>query len=513
MDNELDLVEPTMGPRKKAITWLIETPPKIREFAYQYYASEHYNALAKQAQTLIEEELKNLTDEKGDKVQAKVTCRAKKRDSLEEKLKMREIERGKKYESYEEIQKDVKDLAGVRIILYTPTQAQHDSVKKMVLGIWGSDYVEQIKHDGKSSSKGSKETHFDAQKKKGYVRKNLGYQAYHYRALMKKSHEKEGIYDHQQHDWVEIQVVSALGHAWAEAGHDVLYKSYAYGPPSEREERILDALSGLVSTGDLLLEEFRGLVNERTNRRWSSLEEFAIFLRRTDVLENEYEEAGYDTLGEGYRPDFSPDTANIVYCFLEIIDMHYPLAVRNTLQADLGYNHNPIKRLEEVATFNPNLKPPPGFLAPLCLILKMLSKYDEKNDNNRAISTTIRNDYSAHEKCVKMMEALMLLQMFAGGAAQAKNLLHNISLETPYRDSLNFVLQSPHRFDGTDPKFVEEGLQPAWEWFGNQVHDPASLCGLFFRLTIMGVSTGSGEFKLLRNLKIGSLSRPGTLED
>ena len=53
---------------------------------------------------------------------------------------------------------------------------------------------------------------------------------------------------------MEVQVVSALGLAWAEAEHEVRYKFYAHDPRTEEEERLLarllDTLSGSVSSGE-----------------------------------------------------------------------------------------------------------------------------------------------------------------------------------------------------------------------------------------------------------------------
>jgi ppGpp synthetase/RelA/SpoT-type nucleotidyltranferase len=530
--DELIVRKPT-----KATTWLFETPEVIRRFVYQTYSREHHNALAERAKSLIEAKLKHLRDQNGDEVQAKLTCRAKKKDSLEEKLKMREIEKGTAYVDDDDIEKDVKDLAGVRIILYTPTQAQHDSVKRMVLDIWGPD-VKEKKHDGSEPSTKFKAEQVDAQKKRGYVRKHFGYQAVHYRAPMKKEQEVEEVYEHKTNDWVEIQVVSALGHAWAEAGHDVQYKSYAFGPPTEREERILDALSGLVSTGDLLLEEFRGLVNKRTYAKWKIQEEFAIFFRQTDVLEkprDEYAEDGeedLEALEVGYRGDFSPDTANIVFRFLVSIEKDYPLAVRNALMVNLGYNHDPVKSLEDmkkrkenqelnIPTFKPHLEFPKGYLAPLCLIVTLLSKYDQENKTLKEHKgdTNGTSTPAVPEKCSIMMEALVLLQTFAGNSATAKNFLNEIKFEESEKESLNFVLQSPHRSKcfavdlGKDNDWLEDSLRAAWQWFEKQLKEPASLCGLFFRLVKMGVVKETNEVKRLKELKIGSLSRSGTLAD
>jgi len=88
-----------------------------------------------------------------------------------------------------------------------------------------------------------------------------------------KKEQEAGKYKHKKGDRVEIQVVSALGNAWAEAGHDVLYKTHAYGEPTVTEHRILDALNGLVRSGELLLEQFHEAFMRRTKTKWEHLDQ------------------------------------------------------------------------------------------------------------------------------------------------------------------------------------------------------------------------------------------------
>jgi ppGpp synthetase/RelA/SpoT-type nucleotidyltranferase len=87
---------------------------------------------------------------------------------------------------------------------------------------------------------------------------------------------------------VEIQVVSALSHPWAEVSYDMLYKGLSYGPPPAAEEyRILDTLNGLIVSGDALMEQYGDLVSRRTTLRWTSFEQFDLFLQRTELLQSE----------------------------------------------------------------------------------------------------------------------------------------------------------------------------------------------------------------------------------
>ena len=83
---------------------------------------------------------------------------------------------------------------------------------------------------------------------------------------------------------------------------------------------------------------------------------------------------------------------------------------------------------------------------------------------------------------------------------------------------INFVLLDPERLntDPCDQKWINKTLQPAWDWFREQALDEKSLCGLFFRLAVMGVPlkdmkemNDHQRRKELRIGKIGSLSGSG----
>lgn len=503
------------GPQKRAVTFLLTTPDIIRNFVKNDYVREHYNAMAEQAKLLIENKLKNLKDSNEEEVQAKVTYRAKTRKSLEEKLKLKNLKREVPYKEPREIWDDVKDLAGVRIVLYTPNQAQRNKVREVIQSIWphaqekhldGSK--ESLAASSSSSSKnpeqnGSAEADHTRVEKQKYVRKHFGYQAVHYRAHMTENQGSDS-YEWKEYDQVEIQVVSALGHAWAEAGHDVLYKTYAYGPPSEAEERILDALSGLVSSGDLLLEQFRELVTKRTYAKWGHRDELAIFLRQSDVLEKTEKKGKHEHV-VSYHDHFSSETSDILFRFLVKVNNNYPLAIRNALK-DLGYPHDPETKLrEELRRFEPSLEPSKAFLAPFCLISHFLRK-------GKHGETQLAGEEDLAMKCRIMMDALILLQTFAGSPENAKGFLQVLQkrMTTEEMEGMDFVLTDPHRENCSEPgdqQWIQEYLQPAWDWFQKQAAEEKSLCGLFFQLAVMGVPAKKvSDSERLKELKIDSLS-------
>jgi hypothetical protein len=321
-------------------------------------------------------------------------------------------------------------------------------------------------------------------------------------------------------DRVEIQVVSAFGHAWAEAEHNVKYKSYAYGRPSKQEERILDSLSGLVSSGDLLLEQFREIFDKRTYKKILYRDEFGTFLRGLDILEDPELEEG-DEENSGYQDHFGREGTDILFRFLVKRGKNYPLAVRNALKK-LGYPENPEATLNEIlGTFNPAPSPPKGLLAPLCLIHHFAIE-EEQNEKKSEDAAKSVETYGSVEQCFIMVNALAHLQTFAGGPEAAKCLLQaDITMADSERESLDFLLSSTRRgkcLTEPDPDIeaiVYPDLQPAWKWFQTQAasREKYSIYGLLFKLAKMGVTKDVDAETLLRELTIGRWSRNNTCID
>ncbi|RYN81868.1 hypothetical protein AA0117_g2403 [Alternaria alternata] len=534
---EEEAPHPTPGNLARMATWLdqIPTPPIILKFV-ERYPYDHYLALAERAKDLIAKELKMLKDSNGQGIQAKVTCRAKMKDSLEEKLKMRNDKRQKPYSKIPEIQNDIHDLAGVRILLYTPSADEYIKVEEMIQAIWGPEVKRKPlggfhappANDASTETEGgwTQLGNSHGSTKKGrYVPRHAGYQAIHYRAYMNKEedatvHTGRGSYGWLSGDRVEIQVVSAFGHAWAEAEHNVKYKSYAYGRPSKQEERILDSLSGLVSSGDLLLEQFREIFDKRTYKRILYRDEFGTFLRDLDILEDPEMEEGEEQ-DSGYQDHFGREGTDILFRFLVKRGKNYPLAVRNALKK-LGYPENPDATLKEIlGTFDPAPSPPKGLLAPLCLIQHFAIE-EEQNEKKPEDAAKSVETYGSVQQCSIMVNALAHLQTFAGGPEAAKYLLQaDITMTGPERESLDFLLSSTRRgkcLTEPDPDIeaiVYPDLQPAWNWFQTQAasREKYSIYGLLFKLAKMGVTKDVDAETLLRELTIGRLSRNNTWDD
>ncbi|KAF2262813.1 hypothetical protein CC78DRAFT_605216 [Lojkania enalia] len=477
--------DPMLGVKRQD-TWLAHnpTPEIVKKFVKEEYVRDHYVGLAERARELIEKKLKT------EGVQANVRCRAK--ESLEEKLRMRF--KLKSYKTIEDIREDTVDLAGVRIVLYMPSQGQHDKVRKAITSIWGE--VEPILHPSRSENRED-----DRTSEEEYRNIHLGYQAVHYRVAMQESHSKDGGYDWLPYDKVEIQVVSALVHAWAEVGHDILYKSHAYGKPTIQERRILDALNGLIQSGDLLLQQFQELVNERTYKEFAHPDKLGSYLRDLDILQ----------CAEG-RLEFEAEGIEILFRFLEARKLKYPLALRNALR-ELGFpEQNNLKEI--VGSFSPKFQPAEKMLGTVCLIQHMIEGGKENTDITLPA-----------KRCCVMMKALTILQTFFGSRESAnKYLREDVEMAREEKESIEFVLTDPCRqyaLNENDEEFdkfqetLKPQLQPAWDWFQQQADNPASICGLVFKLAEMGAAKDVDLSVLIDQLTIGSLSRSNTwnLED
>jgi ppGpp synthetase/RelA/SpoT-type nucleotidyltranferase len=478
---------------QRAPTWE-DSSPFIDDFVDAYSKQrEHWKACAKQAQNLIEVELEKARDENNEEIFAKVTSRAKEKKSLEDKLKLRNYqrrERGQKgYASLKEISDDLIDLAGVRVVLYTPNLAQRKKVKEIILQIWGTG-VNEKPHGS------SRPTEHPKKGSKSYVPRHLGYQAEHYRTPMLQKQGVRTVYDWDKDDRVEIQVVSALGHAWAEAGHDVLYKTHAYGYPSTTEQQLLDALNGLIVSGELILEQFRESVTKRTVRPWSHFDQFGEFLRESDILEH------IDDDNDTFRQweHFSQAGAQVLFRFLRKIKKNNGLAVRNVLR-DLGYPAAPEPELKRrLRSFYPSFSINDQLLTAFCVISRLLP--ERRESENIAIP----------KKCSVMLDALILLQTFAGGPKEARaHLKHpKIEITADEEAGLNMLLTEPQRMrclTGENVPWMLQELQSAWGWFEKQAANKKSMCGLFFRLAEMDVPAEDlNNTEKLQKLAIGALS-------
>ncbi|MDF2532051.1 MAG: hypothetical protein K0Q65_1632 [Clostridia bacterium] len=229
-------------------------------------------------------------------IHAVVTYRAKRPDSLREKLiKRNEI---KNYQSIEHIYQDIADLAGVRIANYFP--GDRCEIARLIQAEFVTERTKYFPNPENPSSY-----------MLNYKRRFAGYDAIHFRVRIKDVRLEDSKKRFAQ-SLVEIQIASALMHAWAEVEHDLAYKP-KIGSLSEEEHRILDELNGMALSGEIALERLQKAFNQRISKIQHS-------------FNNHYELAAL--IREKIKMDLPYNTymgrADILYRFLQKIKMDRP---------------------------------------------------------------------------------------------------------------------------------------------------------------------------------------------
>ncbi|MEA4846158.1 MAG: RelA/SpoT domain-containing protein, partial [Clostridiaceae bacterium] len=267
----------------------------------QRYAKEYdfYNELAHQVAMICE----TIIQRSG--IRAIVTYRAKKPDSLMGKLIKRNSV--KKYQSIEQIYRDIVDLSGVRIAIYFPED--REEIGRLIESEFNT---ERIKKFPNADQKLHQEDPFK--------RRFSGYDAVHYRVRIKedKLEENNKRFAHAQ---VEIQIASSFMHAWAEVEHDLAYKPQI-GSLSGEESMILDELNGLVLSGEAALEKLQKAFKYRI----ASMEQ---------QFNNHYELAALirEKAGSSLLKDYYMGRVDILLKFLQKIDMDNPRKVNIYMDA------------------------------------------------------------------------------------------------------------------------------------------------------------------------------------
>jgi len=280
----------------------------IEKFLKQY--SREFD-LYRQTSKLTEERCEASLEENG--IRAIVTSRAKRIDRCAEKARARNKKRKKKYKTVRGLFKDIVDLAGVRIALYFPGDA--DEVERLI-----KDRFDVIRSkvfpEKKRWQKGSP--------KQLYEKRFGGYGARHYLVRMKSKDLQPNMQRFAEVQ-VEIQVASVLMHGWAEVEHDLAYKPMS-GKLSEEEFAVLDELNGLVLSGEIALQRLQWAVKRRLSQKdekFGNHYELAAYIYdyfatrtkeptmgRVDVLLRFLQKVGKDRPGDldGYLKDCDQDT-------------------------------------------------------------------------------------------------------------------------------------------------------------------------------------------------------------
>lgn len=265
------------------------------------YAKEYdfYNELAHQVAMICE----TIIQRSG--IRAIVTYRAKRPESLKDKLIKRNVT--KKYQNIDQIYRDIVDLSGVRIAIYFP--GDREEIGKLIESEFNTEKVKRFPNAEQK-----------LQQDDPFKRRFTGYDAVHYRVRIKeeKLEETNKRFAHAQ---VEIQIASALMHAWAEVEHDLAYKPQI-GRLSEEEFKILDELNGLVLSGEIALERLQKAFKHRI----ASIEQ---------QFNNHYELAALirEKISRALLEDYFMGRVDILLRFLQKIDMDNPRRICPYMQA------------------------------------------------------------------------------------------------------------------------------------------------------------------------------------
>jgi ppGpp synthetase/RelA/SpoT-type nucleotidyltranferase len=166
--------------------------------------------LFREAARLTQERCETLLNENG--IRAIVTSRAKRPDGAAEKAKARNKRRQqrRKYKTIPQIFKDIVDLAGVRIALYFPGDAEE-------VGRLLEQHFEilRVKNFPERKGQGKKS-------RRVYQKRFSGYRALHYLVCLKSEALSDEMKRFAQVR-IEIQIASVLMHSWAEVEHDLAW--------------------------------------------------------------------------------------------------------------------------------------------------------------------------------------------------------------------------------------------------------------------------------------------------
>ncbi|WP_434778907.1 GTP pyrophosphokinase [Neisseria sp. Ec49-e6-T10] len=239
----------------------------INEFIKQYH--KEYDFYQKFSSTIADKIESQLRD---GGIKAIVTYRAKKPDTLKEKIKRRNAQ--KQYKSIEEIRNDIVDLSGIRVALYFPTD--RTIVDEVINKLFSVNKRKVFPESGY---------------KPKYDKRFSGYWATHYRVCLKEDDEDIERYADIA---AEIQVASVLMHAWSEVEHDLIYKPHT-GDLSKEELAILDEINGLVLSGEIALERLHAAMAQRAKKQNNINNKYDL----TNLLSHYVKEAYSDELKIG----------------------------------------------------------------------------------------------------------------------------------------------------------------------------------------------------------------------
>jgi len=365
----------------------------IEEYLERYKEEyDFYKQLTLQARDRLEKEIFNMG------IKSIVTYRTKRVDSLKEKL-IRRNEK-KKYSSLNDIEKDIVDLAGIRVALYFPSD-------RRIL----SKAMEEL-----FEVQAKKEFPTDPHKPKSNKRFS-GYWATHYRVKFKKESD---LPTNMTSKIIEIQVASVLMHAWSEVEHDLVYKPLS-GDVSEEELSILDEINGLVMAGEIGLERLQKAYNERTKRKKEITDRYQLsmlVLNNFKNLDLTKVQLGDTSLLNNYLEAVSKMETDEVLKSFEKVNLNFSETVTDQILMEIitkDYDKNLNKYL---ASFTPDPNKVfvyEAFIKAWIILEKAVQKINEQNhfhpkNNSTSNFSLFSNSHKFSEEEMEDLKELRILR-------------------------------------------------------------------------------------------------------
>lgn len=438
----------------------------IKNFMHGYVATgnhnknyRYYKNLAQYVRNECEEFVRSRFD-------ANITFRAKPAESL--KRKLMERDKWKAYKTEADIRDDIVDFSGVRIALYFPHhKARVNSFLEKTYDFDPNDPKDKIEHPVEVPRtqpvvKAEENANIAGDPRNSlYSRRFKGYQATHYRVRFKKG---KVPMDFREDDKIEIQVMSVLQSAWSEVEHNILYKKLK-GSPSFPERQMLDGLNGLVSVGELYLDQLNGIFKDRIASDQDKQAPFA----------NQYELGAFLSLK--LREKFSGSDEFDISC-VELLRKFLKLdevaanskQTLNTKLSELDFDKGVRKPLRNPYSIKPNAS---------LLIMEQLY-YSNEELQRKANSF---KPGSEAEYCKVLVSAMISLdELFAPAAFWELELMgeessYNSETEISCRKSLKWLMeaQSPKSLLIGDQQPLNptnrKSLSELWEWL-DEHHSP-----------------------------------------
>ncbi|KAF2005328.1 hypothetical protein P154DRAFT_357817 [Amniculicola lignicola CBS 123094] len=267
-----------------------------------------WEALTEAAHTVCEDGVKKRL-----KLKCNIYSRTKSEESIRGSIERRQKSRGVTYTTMTEIEQDMIDLSGVRIILTFPGDV--DEVKKLLESEFDGVHTSFWGLDENGNAVGREE--------KGRF---IGYRATHFVVKWKKPDGKCRYRTKPKHVGrkIEIQVTSTAMYAWQQAHHDLVYKQLQ-GNPSEEERSLLEMINGLAHAGEMALTQLQTLSRRRIEeetRNFADEYEVGVWLKT-------HLKALLDFRSSIHAPFL--ERSAVLYDILLLSDLRTPAKVREVL--------------------------------------------------------------------------------------------------------------------------------------------------------------------------------------